>query len=116
MSSDSPVSAQWPVMPVADFVRSSSSGSATVSTTNSPRNAIGNELIAVEDEHATVVVVDQLAQLVGDRHADLAHVVQAVELAAQALQHLQVRDRADVALVRRRVAAARSTSSSKRTI
>ena len=65
----------------------------------------GNELLAVDDEHATVVVVDQGAQLDGDLVPDLADVVQAVELAAQALQHLHVRDRAHVALVRRRVRA-----------
>ena len=53
--------------------------------------------VTVDDEHATVVVIDQRAQLVGDRHADLADIVQAVQLAREALQHLQVRDRADVA-------------------
>ena len=55
-----------------------------------------SELLAVADEDAAVVVVDQLAQLVRDRHADLANVVQAVQLAGERLQHLQVRDRANV--------------------
>ena len=62
-----------------------------------------NELFAVDDEHATVVVIDQRAQLGGDLVAELAHVVEPVELAAQALQHLHVRDRSHVALVPWRV-------------
>ena len=57
------------------------------------------ELVAVADEDAAVVVVDQQAELVRDRHADLAHVVRAVQLAAERLEHLQVRDRADVLAV-----------------
>ena len=65
----------------------------------------GNELLAVDDEHATVVVIDQGAQLGGDLVSDLADVVEAVELAAQALEHLHVGDRADVALMRRCVRA-----------
>ena len=71
ISSDSPRSAQRPVMPSPILMRSSSSGSATVSTTNSPRNATGIELVAVDDEHATVVVVDERAELDGDLVADL---------------------------------------------
>ena len=51
---------------------------------------------ALADEDAAVVVVDQQPQLVRDRHPDLADVVRAVELAGERLEHLQVRDRADV--------------------
>ena len=51
---------------------------------------------ALADEDAAVVVIDQQPQLVRDRHPDLADVVRAVELAGQRLEHLQVRDRADV--------------------
>ena len=54
------------------------------------------QLLALADEDAAVVVVDQLAQLVRDRHPDLADVVRAVELAGERLEHLQMRDRADV--------------------
>src|SRR5919205_944671 len=63
--------------------------------------------VAVDDEDAAVVVVDQRPELVRDHHPDLAHVVQPVELAAQALEHLQVRDRADVARLRRALGALR---------
>jgi hypothetical protein len=55
-----------------------------------------NEIVALTDEHATVVVIDEEPELLGDRQADLAHVVQARKLSREALQHLQVRDRAHV--------------------
>ena len=64
-----------------------------------------DEVVPVDDEHAAVVVIDQRAELGGDLVADLAHVVQPVQLPAQALQHLQVRDRAHVACGHRRVGA-----------
>ena len=51
---------------------------------------------ALADEDPAVVVVDQQPQLVRDRHPDLADVVRAIELAGQRLEHLQVRDRANV--------------------
>ena len=54
------------------------------------------QLLALADEDAAIVVVDQLPQFVCDRHPDLADVVRAVELAGERLEHLQVRDRADV--------------------
>ena len=57
------------------------------------------QLVAVADEDAAVVVIDQPAELVRDRHADLAHVGRAVELAGERLKHLQVRDRTDVLTV-----------------
>ena len=101
MSRDSPVSAQRPVMPVPIFVRSSSKRERDRLDDELAAERDGDELLAVDDEHATVVVIDQGAQLGCDLVADLADVVQAVELAAQALQHLHVRDRAHVALVRR---------------
>ena len=73
------------------------------------------QLLAVADEDAAVVVIDQLAELVRDRHADLAHVVRAVELAGERLEHLQVRDRADVlAALSSRSPAARSPSRRRR--
>src|SRR5439155_6768418 len=56
------------------------------------------QLLAVQDVDAAVVVVDQLPELVGHRGADLAQLVQTVELAAETLEHLQMRDRAQVAL------------------
>ena len=59
-----------------------------------------HHVVAVDHEHAAVVVIDQRPQLVRDHVADLAHVVEAVELAAQALQHLHVRDRTHVARAR----------------
>ena len=105
MSSDSPSSAQRPVIPWPTFARSSSSGSAAISEVNSPRNEIGTRSSAVDDEDATVVVIDQRAELGGDLVADLAHVVQPVQLPAQALQQLQVRDRAHVAGGHRRIGA-----------
>ncbi len=55
------------------------------------------QLVAVPQDDAAVVVVDQQPQLGRDRLADLLHVVQAVQLAGERLQHLQVRDRAHVA-------------------
>ena len=42
------------------------------------------------------MVIDQEPELVGDHGADLAHVIEPVELSGEALQHLQVRDRAHV--------------------
>ena len=56
------------------------------------------------------MVVDQQAQLVGDREPDLRDVVEPGELPGEALEHLQVGDRADVvaahALLRRALAVA----------
>ena len=54
------------------------------------------ELLALADEDTAVVVVDQEPELVGDRQPDLRDAVQARELPGQALQHLQMGDRADV--------------------
>ena len=54
------------------------------------------EVVAVADEHAAVVVVDQKPELVGDRRADLRDVVQAAELRRDAVEHLEVRDRAEL--------------------
>ena len=62
-----------------------------------------DELVAVDDEDAAVVVVDERPELRGDRVADLAHVVEPVQSSGQALQHLQVRDRAHVPLDPRRI-------------
>ena len=61
-----------------------------------PARRSGTSVVSVDDVDAAVVVVDEHPELVHDRVADLAHVVQAVELAGEALQHLQVGDRADV--------------------
>ena len=54
-----------------------------------------NDLVAVDDRDAAVVVIDQASELVCDRRTDLADVVEPVELAREALKHLQMRDRAD---------------------
>jgi hypothetical protein len=54
------------------------------------------EVVVLEREDAAVVVVDQLAELVGDRPAYLPGVVQPAELPGNALQHLEVRYRPDV--------------------
>ena len=62
----------------------------------------GPELVSVAEKDATVVVVDQLAELIGDRRPDLGHLEQAGELARDAVQHLQVGDRADVHAARDR--------------
>ena len=67
-----------------------------------PRKAIGIDVVAVDDRDPAVVVVDQSTQLVGDRRPDLANVVQPVELAREALQHLEMRDRADAGVRDRR--------------
>src|SRR5581483_1426520 len=56
-----------------------------------------NELVAVDDEHATVVIVDQGPELGRDLVPDSVHVGEAVVLAALALQHLHVCERTDVA-------------------
>ena len=57
----------------------------------------GDEVVALDDVEAAAVVVDEHPELVDDRLADLADVVQPVQLAGEALEHLQMRDRADVA-------------------
>ena len=62
-----------------------------------------DEIVAVDDEHTAVVVIDQRAQLDGDLVADLVHIRQPVQLSGQALQHLHVSERAHVALDDRRV-------------
>ncbi len=49
------------------------------------------------------MVIDERTELGRDLVADLTHVVEPVQLAAEALQHLQVRDRAHVARRLRRV-------------
>ena len=54
------------------------------------------QVVALADEHAAVVVVDQQAELVGDRRADRGDVVQPAELRRDAVEHLQVRDRAEL--------------------
>src|SRR5207253_11156818 len=63
------------------------------------------------DLDTAVVVVDEEPQLGRDRLADLAHVVEPVELARERLEHLQVRDRPCVAgaLLRRRTLDRKST-------
>src|SRR6185437_12687088 len=57
------------------------------------RDRLDDELAAERDRYELLAV------------DDLAHVVQTVELAAQALQHLHMRDRTDVAFVPRGVRA-----------
>ena len=68
------------------------------------------EFVVLAEEDATVVVVDEQPELVGDRQPDLRDVVETRELSGKALQHLQVRDRAAVvsadALLRRPLALA----------
>ena len=59
-----------------------------------------DDLVALDHRDPAVVIVDQQPELVGDHLADLAHVVEPVQLPGQALQHLQVRDRAHVAAAR----------------
>ena len=60
------------------------------------------KVVSVTEEDPTVVVVDQLPELFGDRGADLAHLEQAREPARDTVQHLQVRDRADLVASRSR--------------
>ena len=55
-----------------------------------------HQILAVAEEHAAVVVVDELPELVRDREPDPRDVVQPRELPGEALEHLQVRDRAHV--------------------
>ena len=111
--SDSPVSTTRPVKPSPTRVRKTSATRAL----RSRQLALEGDrlqLVAVADEDSAVVVIDQLAELVGDRHADLAHVGRAVELAGERLEHLQVRDRADVLTAVVGFAAARSPSRRRR--
>ena len=54
------------------------------------------ELVVLAEEHTAVVVIDEEPELVGDRQPDLRDVVEARELSGEALQHLQVRDRAAI--------------------
>ncbi len=61
----------------------------------------GQEVVPVADEHAAVVVVDEESQLVGDREPDPLDVVQPRQLPGQALEHLEVGDRANVVPCRR---------------
>ncbi len=58
----------------------------------------GQQPVALREIDTSVVVVDERAQLGHDRLSDCRHVRQAVELADEALEHLQVCDRARVAL------------------
>jgi hypothetical protein len=62
-----------------------------------PHERDRDDVVSLDQRHATVVVVDQRSELGGDHVADLADVVEPVELAAEALQHLHVRYRAHVA-------------------
>ena len=62
-----------------------------------------HEIVVVAKEHAAVVVIDQEPELVGDREPDLRDVVEARQLPGEALEHLQVRDRAHVVAVDRRL-------------
>ena len=55
-----------------------------------------HEIVVVAKEHAAVVVIDEEPELVGDREPDLRDVVEARQLPGEALEHLQVRDRAHV--------------------
>ena len=115
-SSGSEVSATWPVMPSPMRVRGKSTRSP-LRESELAAEGDRHDLVALDHRDAAVVVIDQQPELVGDHLADLAHVVQPVQLAGEALQHLQVRDRADVAAARGlAVRAARSRASSKRTI
>ena len=70
--SGSPVSATRPVMPRPTFVGRSSTGAPGSLERRSPRNAIGSQVLAVAKEHAAVVVVDELPELVRDRQPDWA--------------------------------------------
>jgi hypothetical protein len=56
-----------------------------------------DEVVLVAEEDSAVVVVDQQPQLVRDRETDLLDVVEPRELPREALEHLQVGDRANVA-------------------
>ena len=69
-----------------------------------PDEGDGDEVVAATQHDTAVVVVDEEPQLGRDRLADLAHVVEPVQLARERLEHLQVRDRPCVAgaLLRRR--------------
>ena len=73
------------------------------------------QIVAVADEDATVVVVDQQPELVGDRRADLRDVVQPAQLRRDAVQHLQVRDRAELGARASGLSAGRSRPSSWKT-
>ena len=84
-----------PVMPTPTLVASASSRPAR-SLRQIAAERDRSEVVSVAEEDAAVVVVDQLAELVGDRGADLGDLEQAAELARDAVQHLEVSDRAHV--------------------
>ena len=95
MRNASPVCATCPVIPTPTFVASTSSA-ASLALREVAAKRDRAEVVSVAEEDAAVVVVDQLPQLVGDRGADLVDLEQPGELARDAVEHLQVGDRADV--------------------
>ena len=98
----SPVSATCPVMPSPTRVCSTSIADPDADEVAAERDR--PQVLALADEHAAVVVVDQEPELVGDRRADLGDVVEPAELRRDAVQHLQVRDRAELGRPRREAA------------
>ena len=100
MSSDSPRSTAVPVTPSPTFTVYASVVVCSIALADERDRA---QVVALAQHDATVVVVDQEAQLLGDRLADAMDVVEPVQLAGQRLQHLHLRDRAQVARRRRRV-------------
>ncbi len=94
-SSDSPVSTTWPVKPSPTRVRKTSAvGRSDDGDLALERDRLQH--VALAEEDAAVVVVDQQPELVRDRHPDRADLGEPVQLPAQRLQHLQVGDRAHV--------------------
>ena len=82
-------SATQPVMPSPSATRSWSGVSSTYSPTW-PSIATGMRSRSIEPVHPGVVVVDQLAQLGGDRLADLGHARQPAQAGAELLDRLEL--------------------------
>ena len=102
MSSGSPVSATRPVMPAPDDDGEQLRRCSRVGSRQVAAEGERHQVVAVANEHAAVVVVDEEPELVRDREPDLRDVVEPRELPREALQHLQVRDRANVVAAGRR--------------
>ena len=95
ISKDVPVSATRPVMPRPIRVgRAHRIARQCARQVSAERDE--HEIVVVTEKHAAVVVVDQESELVGDGEPDLGHVVESRQLSGEALQHLQMSDRAHV--------------------
>ena len=59
------------------------------------RNRIQREVVRLQEVHAAAVVVDDRSELGGDRRADLRGVTQGIQLRGEAVEHVELRHRAE---------------------